>query len=233
MRLYGHELLKQLSRDLTERLGRGFSERNLEQMRLFYLTWPNPRRASANSALERISQTVSAKSGAMPQLSLPWSHYVRLLSVSDRDARLFYEREAICGSWSARQLDRQIATLAYQRSGGLPPLKAESATADAHVRDPFILEFLDLKDEYSETDLEEALIRTMEKFLLEMGSDFASWLEKRDSASEMNGIESTWSSSIEFCAAWSSSQNRQVHPWGCGPDEPIPQLCSRTLDPRI
>jgi hypothetical protein len=101
---YGEALLKRLARDLTARLGRGFSERNIEQMRAFYLGWP--------------------------RFSLPWSHYVRLLSLAETEAREYYEREALLGGWSVHQLDRQIATLAYQRTHGarLPSAKKRDAT---------------------------------------------------------------------------------------------------------
>jgi predicted nuclease of restriction endonuclease-like (RecB) superfamily len=172
---YGEALLKRLAEDLTARLGRGFSERNLWQMRLFYLGWPIPQTVSAESAAPAIWQTLSAKSGSWPLFPLPWSHYVRLLSVADPKARLYYEREALQGGWSVRQLDRQIATLAYQRTGSARSVAAEDEAlpADAHVRDPFVLEFLNLKDEYSETELEDALIQSLEQFLLELGSDFA------------------------------------------------------------
>lgn len=164
---YGEELLKKLSRDLRRRLGRGFSDRNLEQMRLFYLNWPNPQTVSAEFEAGSISQTVSAEFERAPQFSLPWSHYVRLLSVSKPQARRFYEHEAIRGGWSVRQLDRQIATLAYQRTRRSKALivRDEPLDANAHVRDPFVLEFLNLKDEYSETDLEDALIRGLERRL--------------------------------------------------------------------
>src|SRR5450759_4059961 len=114
---YGQAMLKRLAQDLTARLGRGFSERNIWQMRLFYLGWPIPQTLSAESASPAIWQTLSAKSGSWPQFPLPWSHYVRLLSVADPKARAYYEREALHGGWSVRQLDRQIATLAYQRTG--------------------------------------------------------------------------------------------------------------------
>jgi predicted nuclease of restriction endonuclease-like (RecB) superfamily len=185
---YGETLLGRLAEDLTQKLGRGFSERNLRLMRLFYLGWPNLQTVSAESKRSGIRQTLSAKSGQLgirqtpsaelvlsPQFALPWSHYVRLLSVSDSGARAYYEREALLGGWSARQLDRQIATLAYQRTRGAksPAPAARVSSADAHVRDPFILEFLNLKDEYSETDLENALIQSLEQFLLELGNDFA------------------------------------------------------------
>lgn len=173
---YGEILLNRLAQDLTAQLGRGFSERNLEQMRLFYLAWPKPQTVPTESALPSISQTLSAKSALWPQFPLPWSHYVRLLSVSDLVARAYYEREALQGGWPVRQLDRQIASLAYQRTRiarSVPAAKEEVVPADAHVRDPFVLEFLNLKDEYSETELEAALIGSLEGFLLELGSDFA------------------------------------------------------------
>ncbi len=172
---YGQALLKRLSEDLTVRLGRGFSERNIEQMRLFYVGWPNPQTVSAESASPQISQTLSAKSPAWPRFPLPWSHYVRLLTVADPNAREYYEREALLGGWSVRQLDRQIASLAYQRTRGarIAAAKNETLPVDAQVKDPLILEFLNLKDEYSETELEKALIQSLEQFLLELGSDFA------------------------------------------------------------
>jgi predicted nuclease of restriction endonuclease-like (RecB) superfamily len=173
---YGQALLKRLAEDLTARLGRGFSERNIEQMRLFYLGWPKiSQTVSAKLTHEQISQTLSAKSSAWPNFPLPWSHYVRLLSVTDAKAREYYEREALSGGWSVRQLDRQIASLVYQRTRGKRSVatKDEALPADAHVRDPFVLEFLNLTDEYSESDLENALVRSIEQFLLELGNDFA------------------------------------------------------------
>jgi predicted nuclease of restriction endonuclease-like (RecB) superfamily len=168
---YGSELLKRLSQDLQFRLGRGFSERNLEQMRQFYLQWGNPARRG-------ISQTPSAKLAPAnpPAFPLSWSHYVRLLSVIDPAQRSHYENQAIQGGWSVRQLDRQISTLSYQRSRTLtaPSDRTSSATSlEAEIKDPFVLEFLGLKDEYSEAELEESLIREMEQFLMELGNDFA------------------------------------------------------------
>jgi predicted nuclease of restriction endonuclease-like (RecB) superfamily len=176
---YGTELLKQLSRDLQAQLGRGFSERNLEQMRQFYLHWSTPQALSADSGkgLPRgISQTPSAKLSLRnaPAFQLSWSHYVRLLSVPDLKARQHYEVEALRGGWSVRQLDRQISTLSFQRGGSVPSEGIATASSpDAQIKDPFVLEFLGLKDEYSEAELEEALIRELEQFLLELGNDFA------------------------------------------------------------
>jgi predicted nuclease of restriction endonuclease-like (RecB) superfamily len=120
----------------------------------------------------------------MPLFSLPWSHYVRLLSVENAEARKFYEAEALRGGWSVRQLDRQISSLFFERTAlsrnkaamltkGAQPRPADHLSAEEEIKDPFVLEFLGLKDEYSETDLEEALIRHLEAFLLELGDDFA------------------------------------------------------------
>jgi predicted nuclease of restriction endonuclease-like (RecB) superfamily len=115
---------------------------------------------------------------------LPWSHYVRLLAVKDVKARGYYEEEALRGGWSVRQLNRQIGTLFYERTllsknktamlkKGAKPKPGDAPTAEEALRDPLVLEFLNLKDEYSETDLEDALIRHLESFLLELGGDFA------------------------------------------------------------
>lgn len=175
---YGSEVLKRLSADLGGRFGRGFSERNLEQMRLFYLRWGNSQTLSAVSADESslvIPQTPSAKSRlcVVPAFPLSCSHYVRLLSVSDEDARRHYEAEAVRGGWSVRQLDRKISTLSFQRFRSEQAEGKHEGHAEFEIKDPFVLEFLGLKDEYSEADLEEGLIRELEQFLLELGNDFA------------------------------------------------------------
>jgi len=196
---YGQELLKRLSSDLTARLGRGFSERNLEQMRLFYRGWPIPQTLSAKSGLQS-SQTLSAESDVLPDsqpaawkarldavasvFPLPWSHYVRLLSLSNRAARNFYEVEALRGGWSVRQLDRQISWQFYERTAlsknkaamlikGAKPLADDKVGPEDEIRDPYFLGFLGLKDEYSERDLEAALVYHLEHFLLELGDGFA------------------------------------------------------------
>lgn len=174
---YGTKLIKRLAVDLTARFGRGFGWRNLYLMRSFYVTY------------EQILQKPSAKSGgltsglARPPFQLPWSHYVRLVDLKKPDARNFYEEEAIRGGWTLKQLDRQIGTQSYERTlksrdkmkmltNGVRPKAEDAMTADELVRDPFMLEFLGLKDEYSEAELEEALIRHLESFLLELGNDF-------------------------------------------------------------
>jgi predicted nuclease of restriction endonuclease-like (RecB) superfamily len=191
---YGKALLRRLAADLTSRFGKGFSERNLLAMREFYQAWSIPQTLSAESIelappldLPENPRTASAKSPGLARPSafpLPWSHYVRLLSVNNRQARTFYETEALRGGWSVRQLDRQIATQFFERTQlsrnkaallrrGQPADPAELLTAEQEIKDPFVLEFLALKDEYSENALEEALIHRLEEFLLELGSDFA------------------------------------------------------------
>jgi predicted nuclease of restriction endonuclease-like (RecB) superfamily len=114
---------------------------------------------------------------------LSWSHYIHLMSVPNPDARAFYEAEAIRGGWSVRQLGRQIATQFFERTSRSKRREAILARAsrpqpenetrpEDEVRDPYLLEFLNLKDEYGESDLEEALVRHLESFLLELGSGF-------------------------------------------------------------
>jgi predicted nuclease of restriction endonuclease-like (RecB) superfamily len=182
---YGEALLERLAEDLTARFGRGFSLRNLRNFRTFYLEWPIRQTVSAESR-QAIRQTASAESSQDTPRSfpLPWSHYVRLLAVKNASARAFYETEALRGGWSERQLDRQIATLFYERTAlsrdktamltkGAKPRPEDRVSAEEEVKDPLVLEFLNLKDEYSESDLEEALLKHLEKFLLELGGDFA------------------------------------------------------------
>lgn len=114
---------------------------------------------------------------------LPWSAYVRLLAVKNEHARSFYEAEALRAGWSVRQLDRQIQSQFYQRTAlsrnkaamlakGARPQPGDAVSPEEEVKDPYVLEFLGLRDEYSETELEGALIRHLETFLLELGTDF-------------------------------------------------------------
>ncbi|MBO4119576.1 DUF1016 family protein [Cupriavidus gilardii] len=185
---YGAGLLKRLSEELSRRFGRGFGMINLQQMRQFYLAWPP----------KQIDQTLSDQfpqqggpSQAATELSslarafpLPWSAYVRLLGVKSQRARHFYEKEALRCGWSVRQLARQINSQFYERAllsrnkagmlqGAALVATDDLVTAEQAIKDPFVLEFLGLKDEYSESELEEALIQHLADFLLELGDDFA------------------------------------------------------------
>ena len=180
---YGEQLIERLSADLTTQFGRGFSRPNLQQMRSFFLTWPIRQTVSSESSLA-LSQGRPGRLDELAQVfPLPWSAYVRLLMVKDDHARQFYEAEALRGGWSVRQLDRQIGSQFYERTAlsknkaamlvkGAVPKPADAVTVDDAIKDPLVLEFLDLKDEYSESDLEQALIRRLEDFLLELGDGF-------------------------------------------------------------
>ena len=139
---YGAQLIKQLAADLSDRYGRGFSKRNLAQMRLFYLGWPILQTPSAKCATGGRSlicppkaQTLSAELiEPASRFPLPWSAYVRLLSLQNEQARKFYEAEALRGGWSVRQLDRQINSLFYERtalSRNKAKMLAKSAAAQS------------------------------------------------------------------------------------------------------
>jgi len=115
---------------------------------------------------------------------LPWSHYVLLIRLRSDEAVLFYHAEALRGGWSVRQLKRQIDSQFYERTAlsknkaamlqaGQETTPDDIVSAEEEIKDPLVLEFLGLRDEYSESDLEEALIRHLETFLLELGGDFA------------------------------------------------------------
>ncbi len=188
---YGHDLLKRLGTDLSRQFGRGFGWRNLTQMRTFYLTWPARRNLQTASAESLATRNAGSLFTDPPDLAillqafpLPWSAYVRLLSVKNPQARSFYETEALRCGWSIRQLDRQIGSQFYERTALSRDKAAMLRQAEVvepgdrlrpeqAIKDPFVLEFLQLKDEYSESDLEEALIQHLADFLLELGDDFA------------------------------------------------------------
>jgi predicted nuclease of restriction endonuclease-like (RecB) superfamily len=198
---YGEALLERLAADLTAKFGRGFGARNLWLMRRFFVHWPEDQILQTVSAesqsvpqgplkTSEIAQTSSAESSfkrfkqLVRYFPLPWSHYVRLMGISSGEARRFYETEALRCGWSVRQLDRQISSQFYERTalsrnkvsmlkkaGKAEP--GDLLTPEEEIKDPFVLEFLGLRDEYSESDLEEALILHLEAFLLELGGDFA------------------------------------------------------------
>jgi predicted nuclease of restriction endonuclease-like (RecB) superfamily len=196
---YGEEVIDQLASDLTGRFVRGFTRSNRFNMRAYYAA--NPRivqTLSGQLQLPEKIQTASGKSAPAVRKSrvpseliatlanafpLPWSAYVRLLSVTSEQARRFYETEALRGGWSVRQLDRQINSLFYERTAlsrnkakmltkGAAARREDAITPEEEIKDPYVLEFLGLKDEYSESDIEEALILHLERFLLELGGDF-------------------------------------------------------------
>ena len=161
---YGKKLMKTLSEKLTKEFGRGFSQRNLEQMRTFYLRYS-------------ISQTVSA------EFKLSWSHYLILMRMEDINARNFYEIEAFENNWSLRELKRQVNSSLYERlvlskdKEKVKELAVKGQIIEKPqdiIKDPYILEFLGLdeKSDYSENKLETEIINKLEMFLLELGKGF-------------------------------------------------------------
>lgn len=160
---YGTSLLKELSKQMTADFGKGFTVTNLSYMRQFYLAFPN-------------RHTLCDK--------LSWSHYRLLMRVENESARQFYIDESVKSSWSVRQLERQINTFSYQRllasHGNYAVVedttKREPTKAPEDIiRDPYVLEFLGLEQSASfyESDLEQALIDHLQKFLLELGRGFS------------------------------------------------------------
>ena len=160
---YGILLIKKLSEKLKMEFGAGFSKRQLEISRKFYLEYP-------------IAQTVSAQ--------LTWSHYVICLGIENQSKRQFYEAETIKNSWSVRQLERQVNSQFYERlllsnspESIISTARSEKQPIDAKeiIKDPMVLEFLGLKPEssYYEKDLESRIISHLQEFLLELGNGFA------------------------------------------------------------
>ncbi len=159
---YGKSVLQELSKRLTGEFGKGFSVRTLQQMKKFYVTFPN------TNALRS---------------QLTWTHYRLLLSVEDEQARRWYMDEAVASAWSSRQLERQISTMYYERllASREKELVQSEATelmaplmAQNFIKDPYVLEFLDLKNypALRESDLEQALLDKLQEFLLELGRGF-------------------------------------------------------------
>jgi predicted nuclease of restriction endonuclease-like (RecB) superfamily len=196
---YGEELLKRISEDLTSRIGRGFGISHVKMMRQFHLTYSNLKNRQSligRSAASKKSQSLIGELQGKPEahyapnlpvlmdyFPLSWTHYAHLLRVKSDYGRNFYESESIRSGWSVRQLERQIESQFYERTAmsrdkasmlkkGALKKASDKITPAEEIKDPYVLEFLGLKDEYSESDLEEALIRHLETFLLELGGDF-------------------------------------------------------------
>lgn len=162
---YGKKQLLAISKNLTNKFGKGFSQSNLYNMKMFYTKYP-------------IFQSVTGK--------LSWTHYCELLYISDDDKRSFYEKEAINANWSVRELKRQISSSLFERlllsNGDTNKKKVlelalkgnEIAKPEDIVKDSYVFEFLGLPENkpMMESDLEEALVRQIEKFLLELGKGF-------------------------------------------------------------
>ena len=193
---YGSALLKELAVRLKEDFGSGYGVDNLELFRRFYLEYPHllpveisdaPRRKLGHVASSSpIQHAVRGESWQTGQLSadLSWTHYRLLVRLDKAQARAFYEIEAIANSWSARELERQISSLLYERLAlskdkkGLMRLATRGHEVQQPVdvfKDPMVMEFLGLPEspKLVESRLEQALIDNLQHFLLELGKGFA------------------------------------------------------------
>jgi predicted nuclease of restriction endonuclease-like (RecB) superfamily len=160
---YGSFILAELSKKLTAEFGKGYSKRNLELIRKFYLTY-------------KIAKTPFSQ-------SLSWSHYLLLMRIDSNEERSFYEIETAKNNWSFRELNRQINSALFSRLqvskdiSQVLKLAAEGQIIEKPadlIKDPYVLEFLNLaeKASYSESEFEQAIIDRLEHFLLEMGKGF-------------------------------------------------------------
>jgi len=194
---YGAELLKKLAARLNNNSKKGLSDRSLRNCRQFYLVYPTIYKILSEFALpETIWQSPTAKSGKElkhagykcvdPKIllsKLSFTHIIELTRVEDLLKRSFYETQAIQGNWSVKELQRQIGSLLYERTGlstdkkGLildTNKKAELSTPEGIMRDPYVFEFVGLepKEKFVESKLEESLISHLQVFLLELGKGF-------------------------------------------------------------
>ena len=192
---YGTGLLKELSKQMTQDFGKGFTVANLKNMRQFYLTFPNgyALRSELSWTHYRLLMRVEnenarefymQEAGYALRSELSWTHYRLLMRVENENAREFYMQEAVKSQWSTRQLERQINSFFYERllsSKNKEQVAEEIQTLEPAkkpedvIRDPYVLEFLGLtpNDDFYESDLEQALITHLQKFLLELGRGFS------------------------------------------------------------
>lgn len=178
--VYGTSLLKGLSEYLTDHLGSSYSEDNLKLMRRFYLVYSD----------DEIRETLFPQFANQPMTTngrhfyLSWSHYIKLMRITDVDERHFYELEAVNNDWSLSELKRQYNSSLYERlvlssdKEKVLSLSRQGQIVESPtdlVKDPYVLEFLGLseKHEYSETDLEKSIIDNLQQFLLELGKGFS------------------------------------------------------------
>ena len=176
---YGKYVLKELSFHLARRFGKGFSVTNLKQMRQFYLVYSN----------DQIGQMLSDQFKNLPTVDtgrkffLSWSHYLKLMRITNIDERHFYEIEAAKNDWSISELKRQFDSSLYERlalskdKSEVARLATEGQIVESPkdiIKDPYVLEFLGLPDlpDYSETELESKIINNLQRFLLELGTGF-------------------------------------------------------------
>ncbi len=170
--VYGDKLIKSLSKDLTHEFGKGFSSTNLKNFRSFYQVFSIGQTASDQFNIPTHSNNLS------------WSHYVELLKIENSLERNFYLKQCDQENWSVRELKRQMKSMLFNRLAlssdkkQVHMLAAKGAVSQSPkdlIKDPYVFEFLGIpqKEIFRESDLEEALIKNLEEFLLELGKGFA------------------------------------------------------------
>lgn len=179
--VYGEGLMEKVSSDLNRKFGKGWSINHLRNIRQFYLTYRDYEKHYAVRSVFGSQPSGANLTEFSKNFSLSWTSYRMLMRIDHPAKKVFYERELLKGDWSSRQLDRQIQSMLYERTS--LSKRKESVIEKAHenpitvkpedeIKDPYVLNFLGLKDEYSETELEDALIQHLERFLLELGVGF-------------------------------------------------------------
>ncbi len=213
---YGKYIIKELAEKLTKEFGSSYKASNLKYFRQFYIAFPishavrdqlentEPKEIEKGDALrdqlKSKSKMNALRSQSHPLFSvispqLSWTHYRSLLRVKNPRAREFYMNEAVANGWGTRALDRQINSLYYERllssqdkQQVIDEMKEKTATLNPEdvLKDPYILEFLQLKDntKFRETELEKALIDKINEFLLELGKGFAFVARQKHIATE-------------------------------------------------
>jgi predicted nuclease of restriction endonuclease-like (RecB) superfamily len=181
---YGKKIMKSLSEELTNKIGRGYSVDNLENMRKFYLNYQSQFSISETNSrilyLPEISEKLSRKFDA--QL-LTWSHYVLLSKIKNSEERRFYEIESLKNNWNISELKRQFNSALYERLclsrnqeevGNLAMKGQEILNPKDLFKDPIVLEFLNIpkQADFSENELEKAIISEIQDFMLELGRGF-------------------------------------------------------------
>lgn len=187
---YGAKLIKGLSVYLTQQYGRGFSVVNLQSIRKFYQVYSPRIQQSLTAKSEKEDSLMSVfdantekQQSLSAKFNLSWTHYQILMRIENEDARRFYEIETVNQQWSVRQLQRQIGSSLYERLALSRDKDTVLALANVGqtvesprdiFKSPYVLEFTGLEErsEYSETELEQALIDNLQKFLLELGKGF-------------------------------------------------------------
>ena len=181
---YGKQVLKELSKKLTENFGKGFSVENLDRMRFFFKIYTS---SISSTSLTKLGKpeinSIGISDNPSRKFVLSWSHYLKIMRIENTNERSFYEIECAANNWSLKELQRQFDSGLYERLAlsrdkeGIKQLAEKGQLIEKPTdlfKDPYILEFLNLTEQqqYSESEFESAIIDKLEHFLLELGKGF-------------------------------------------------------------